>query len=276
MIFQGVPPDFLYKLPKINLNALPSHFDCLGVIGLPETGKTHYLTHYSFKKLLSLKEGNGVWTTATGMLNRIQTGLSDGIGLRYILDEFIKPELLLIDDLFASEKQMKSPGCDHLAEIISQRINHNRVVLWTSNLTENDIKNKCDARLASRLLSKERGAHILCKTTCHKEILTEKWVNSRDFWANWDEQDWNISYFLTELRENFPSIARLVVLRQRLTDPCIKGIILKIGEEKWNQVEYDISKFLEKNSKRKDLKSSMETALSKIMFDNSSKHAINE
>lgn len=252
MIFQGVPSQFLRKWPERFPDTIYTN---LGFVGEPGIGKTHYATNLVFQELIDTPNSKGIWITAHELLNRVHEGLKVGLGFETVIKDYLKTSILFVDDLFASEKQMKPPGCDTITDIISRRMNEGLKTVWTSNLSVDDIINNCDGRLASRLCSENRGGIVLEFLERPKQSFKEKWNNSRYLYSEWSEDQIAANDFMLSLESEqyWPYskalLFRLYNERKNLSKKAIAIIMSKINVDKWLLLSKEIDAFIEECNK---------------------------
>lgn len=70
------------------------------------------------------------------------------------LDALVQPDILVIDDL-GSESIFNNVTKEYLLILLNERQKENKITLFTTNLTLNDIKNKYNERFLSRLVDKD-------------------------------------------------------------------------------------------------------------------------
>ncbi len=253
MIFDGVPKEFLRKFPERIL--FSNIYTNLGFVGEPGIGKTHYATNYVFQELCDSPNRKGLWITAHKLLNSVHEGLKLGLGLETVVKDYLTPDILLIDDLFASEKQMKAPGSDTLMDIISRRMNDGLKTVWTSNLSESDIIDNCDGRLASRLLSEDRGAVVIEFLARPRIDFKGNWTNSRHLYSEWTEDQIAANEFLLTLEcEQYWPYSKALLFRlynekKNLSKKAMAIIVSKINIDKWQLLCKEIDAFIEECSK---------------------------
>lgn len=255
MIFEVVPNAFRWKFPERIL--IQQIYLNLGIIGPPEVGKTHYLTNYAFQELYDTKDAVGVWTTAQQILTRIHEGIRADLGLETLIQYYMKPDILLIDDLFASANQMKPPGCDTLLDIFTRRMNDGKRTLWTSNKTENEIMEDCDPRFASRLLSKTRKSLIIEFTDKPLDLeFKEQWSNSRCLFANWSEDQFAAHCFICDVESersrpfSYSALFRFNQSMQMMTKKAKAIVMSKISIDLWNEICEEINLMYERSKGR--------------------------
>lgn len=132
------------NVTKININ----------ILGKPGCGKTFFLE--CLANSLIEKNYNICYKTAFD-LNEICRLYH--CGQSYELSDIMKADILLIDDL-GSEPILRNVTKEYLYNIINQRqVNHLPTII-TSNLNLNDILNKYDERIFSRLSNKNLSLNI--------------------------------------------------------------------------------------------------------------------
>lgn len=177
MDFQNVPKAFRFKLSNQSATALPEKL-IVGLMGEPGTGKTHLATDLCYRWLEARSSLTGLWITTEELLSKYHQGMAEqGKGMEGALKPFLKADILLIDDLFATNRQQKSPGSDTLADIISRRTNDMLKTVWTSNWGKEKILKEVDPRLSDRLLNQSReSCATISKTKITKCKMDAPWI----------------------------------------------------------------------------------------------------
>lgn len=140
--------DSLIKILK-NLINNPK-FNTLLFSGETGTGKT-YLSK-SFLKTYILNNKLGLFIPAFNLNNELlkyHTNFSENKNL----DRYLEPDLLVIEDL-GTETKYNNVTNEYLLFILNERQEANKLTLFTTNLTLNDIKEKYNERFFSRLIDK--------------------------------------------------------------------------------------------------------------------------
>jgi len=117
------------------------------------TGKT-YISK-SFLKTYILKNNLGLFIPAFNLNNELLKYHTDWNSNKN-LDRYLEPDLLVIEDL-GTETKYNNVTNEYLLHILNERQEANKLTLFTTNLTLNDIKEKYNERFLSRLVDKNNS-----------------------------------------------------------------------------------------------------------------------
>lgn len=123
------------------------------LVGQTGTGKTYLITACAN---LALAGGKSVlFTTAYNLANSfLQAHISQLETRQAILDSITEVDVLVIDDL-GTEKSYKTVTGDYLFAVINERIAQNKQTFISTNLSLQQIRDKYDERLFSRLVDQK-------------------------------------------------------------------------------------------------------------------------
>ncbi len=123
------------------------------LLGQTGTGKTYLITACAN---LALAKGKSVlFTTAYNLANSfLQAHVAELETRQAILDSLSEVEVLVIDDL-GTEKSYKNVTADYLFAVINERIVQNKQTFISTNYTLQQIRDKYDERLFSRLIDQK-------------------------------------------------------------------------------------------------------------------------
>jgi len=117
-----------------------------------ETGTGKTFISKSFLKTYILNDNLGLFITSFNLneeLRKYHINFSENKSL----DRYIEPKILVIDDL-GTENMFNNITKEYLLQILIERQEKNKLTLFTTNLTLNDIKERYNERFLSRLLDK--------------------------------------------------------------------------------------------------------------------------
>jgi DNA replication protein DnaC len=137
-----------------NFPCTPSNVILCGATG---TGKTFAAN--LMKQSLQQKKVWVEYTTAFSMVNTFQKYVNSFGRDDEDLENFLNCEVLIIDDLGA-EPIIKNVTQEHIYNIINERLYNGLAFIITTNLTPQQIMERYDQRIASRILSKENSTII--------------------------------------------------------------------------------------------------------------------
>lgn len=139
------------KLIKILESQIKNQkFNTILFSGETGTGKT-YISK-SFLKTYILSNKLGLFIPAFNLNNELVKYHFDWNANKN-LDRYLEPDLLVIEDL-GTENQNNNITNEYLLHILNERQEENKLTLFTTNLTLNDIKEKYNERFLSRLIDK--------------------------------------------------------------------------------------------------------------------------
>ncbi len=123
------------------------------LLGQTGTGKTYLITACAN---LALAKGKSVlFTTAYNLSNSfLQAHVAELETRQAILDSLSEVEVLVIDDL-GTEKSYKNVTADYLFAVINERIAQSKQTFISTNYTLQQIRDKYDERLFSRLIDQK-------------------------------------------------------------------------------------------------------------------------
>lgn len=116
------------------------------------TGKTYIAK--SFLKTLILQNKLGLFYDINSLNQQFLNAHLNFEARDKILYDIYNCDVLIIDDL-GSENTFKNVTREYLLTILNDRQSQNKITLFTTNLTLNDIKTKYTERFFSRLMDKE-------------------------------------------------------------------------------------------------------------------------
>lgn len=122
-------------------------------IGPPGTGKTH-LAVAALRELIRRRNAEGVFYDFQALLNHIRSGYDATSGTmdREAYRSAIEAEILVLDDLGAH--RVTDWVEDTVTSIITQRCNHRRATLVTTNLRDPEAGNQRESGLTADLYAK--------------------------------------------------------------------------------------------------------------------------
>lgn len=128
------------------------------LVGGCGTGKTYVMK--SFSKSL-LENGKTIlYLTAFALNNLIkEMTFGDYNTQKQIQNQLLDVDLLVIDDL-GTEQILRNVTVENLYTIIDERINRNKKIILSTNLTPNNIIQRYNERIYSRLFHKNLSLHI--------------------------------------------------------------------------------------------------------------------
>lgn len=139
------------KLIKILQNNIETNkFNTILFSGETGTGKT-FLSK-SFLKTYILTDKLGLFIPSFKLGNELRKYHVD-FNENKSLDRYLEPDLLVIEDL-GTENMYNNITNEYLLVILNERQEANKLTLFTTNLTLNDIKERYNERFLSRLLDK--------------------------------------------------------------------------------------------------------------------------
>lgn len=139
------------KLIEILLNLDKTKINTILFSGATGTGKTFIAK--SLLKSMILKNNYGLGKSSFEVNNYFYNVNYDFKGDKS-LTELIEPDVLLIDDLGA-ENMINNVTKEYLLILLNARQDKNKLTIFTSNLTLNDLRIKYNERFFSRLVCKE-------------------------------------------------------------------------------------------------------------------------
>lgn len=151
----GLPPKYNNKsfvdiqgLPQI-VEGLRAYTESVFIHGPTGTGKTHLAIATAKESICE----SAIFVTAPELLLAIRSCFSDGAARREddLIQEYTSTDLLILDDLGAEKSTEYSITTLYL--IIDRRDRSLKRTIITSNLSLQEISEKLDARIASRLSS---------------------------------------------------------------------------------------------------------------------------
>lgn len=147
-------------LSKVNKTTLNTFLIC----GATGTGKTYIAK--SFLKTQILQNNLGLFYDINNLNQQFLNAHLSYNERDKILYDIYNCDVLIIDDL-GSENIYKNVTKEYLLSMLNERQTNNKITLFTTNLTLNDIKNQYNERFFSRLLDKNIG---LCWNFCGKDL----------------------------------------------------------------------------------------------------------
>ena len=139
------------KLLQI-LNSLIKNQKYNTILFSGETGKGKTHISKSFLKTYILSNKLGLFIPAFNLNNELLKYHTDW-NTNKNLDRYLQPDLLVIEDL-GTETLYKNVTNEYLLQILNERQESNKLTLFTTNLTLNDIKERYNERFFSRLIDK--------------------------------------------------------------------------------------------------------------------------
>jgi len=118
------------------------------LMGLPGTGKTHLMTGFAYRATIELGI-SCVFQGFTELLSELRQGYSDGKSDIEIIEPHLQADVLIIDDL--GKGRNTAWELSILDTLISERYNHHRLIMATTNYTERE-----EDTLRERVLSRDR------------------------------------------------------------------------------------------------------------------------
>ena len=123
--------------------------DGLLLTGGPGAGKT-YLAAAIFITVVKSRKASVKFRRASQLFQDIRDSYGqDDVSEEGILDDYIKPSFLVLDDLGAGS--LSDHERRYTLEVIDRRLNEERPTIITTNLTLAEISDRMDERIASRL-----------------------------------------------------------------------------------------------------------------------------
>lgn len=139
------------KLIKILQNNIETQkFNTILLSGETGTGKT-FLSK-SYLKTYILTDKLGLFIPSFNLGNELRKYHID-FDENKSLDRYLEPDLLVVEDL-GTENMYNNITNEYLLVILNERQEANKLTLFTTNLTLNDIKERYTERFLSRLLDK--------------------------------------------------------------------------------------------------------------------------
>lgn len=123
------------------------HETTLTLRGDPGAGKTHLATA-TLRRFVGAGNRGGLWVSVSGLLHRLRQIVATGSD-EDLMGKLIAARLLVLDDLGAQKSTDWT--VDRLYLLIATRYDALRPTIITTNLSLNDIRDRLDARIASRL-----------------------------------------------------------------------------------------------------------------------------
>lgn len=128
------------------------------LVGGCGTGKTYVMK--SFSKSVLEKGKTILYLTAFSLNNLIkEMTFGDYKTQKEIQNQLLDVDLLVIDDL-GTEQILKNVTVENLYTIIDERMNRNKKIILSTNLTPNNIIQRYNERVYSRLFHKSLSLHI--------------------------------------------------------------------------------------------------------------------
>lgn len=142
------------KLIEVLQNLIKNQkFNTILFSGETGTGKT-YISK-SFLKTYILSNKLGLFIPSFNLNNEL-VKYHTNFDKNKNLDRYLEPDLLVVEDL-GTENIYNNITKEYLLLILNQRQETNKLTLFTTNLTLNDIKNRYNERFLSRLLDKNQS-----------------------------------------------------------------------------------------------------------------------
>lgn len=173
--FDFVPAKFerQIKTPRIRPY---EDYSVVVVHGSPGVGKTHEACSFIFGQIIAGNASTAAFLMPTHLLRWISDPPAHWKG-QATVDALRDYDILLIDDLFTSERHWQEPLIGMLRDVIVQRIDNNRKTIITTNRGQDIFQDHLDTGLASRLLDPKRREAIWTE-------LEEKRFNEKDLGEN--------------------------------------------------------------------------------------------
>lgn len=142
----------LYKITNLLLKIYNSKYNTILFTGATGTGKTYIAKSFLKTMAQNLKLCRFY---SSFELNR-QFLDAHRISEKYnsIMDRLLESDIMVIDDL-GSEPIYNNVTAEYFLNLLNERQAKNKITLFTTNLTLNDIKTKYTERFFSRLMDKE-------------------------------------------------------------------------------------------------------------------------
>ena len=118
------------------------------LMGSPGTGKTHLMTGFAYRATIELGI-SCVFQGFTELLSELRQGYSDGKSDIEIIEPHLQTDVLIIDDL--GKGRNTAWELSILDTLITERYNHHRLIMATTNYTERE-----EDTLRERVLSRDR------------------------------------------------------------------------------------------------------------------------
>lgn len=134
------------------LNLDKTNFNTILFSGATGTGKTYIAK--CFAKTLCNKEILTRYYSSSEINKKFCDAHHNVYKLDEILSDIYEADVLIVDDLGA-EAKYKNITKEYFLDLLNERQSKNKVTLFTTNLTLNDIKKEYTERFFSRLLDKE-------------------------------------------------------------------------------------------------------------------------
>ena len=129
------------------------------VNGKSGVGKTYIMK--SFAKSLVEKDKTVLYLTAFSLNNLFLEMTLGGYEVKEkILKQLLDVDLLLIDDL-GTEQIYKNVTIENLYNIIDERMVRNKMIMFSTNLIPDEILDRYDIRIYSRLFHKEKTIRMI-------------------------------------------------------------------------------------------------------------------
>lgn len=129
------------------------------IMGKCGGGKTYVMK--SFAKSVTEKEKTVLYLTAFGINNLFLEMTLGGYETKQkILHQLLDVDLLIIDDL-GTEQIYKNVSVENFYAILDERMNRNKRIMLSTNLTPQEIMDRYDIRIYSRLFHKGKSLNMV-------------------------------------------------------------------------------------------------------------------
>ena len=182
MKFKNVPREFKQKIMEPRLMPMPEKI--VVIHGSPGSGKTHETVDLINRMLKAGDASSAEFATMEGINGDIGKSISAKGCKEYIVERLQSVDVLLLDDLFTSEKHFQEPMFSTMREILVDRADNRRKTFITTNCDVSQIAGMDDG-LRSRLVDDDRGLtrwHKLKKKKLSENGLGEEWTEDDPKW----------------------------------------------------------------------------------------------
>lgn len=145
-------------------------------VGATGTGKT-YLAKSIAKEIMN-KEFTALFVSSFNLNNAfLKIHTSKSVDKMLEIDEFLEPDLLIIDDL-GTEPILKNVTKEYLLVLLSERVINKKSTIFTTNLIPTEILDKYDERLFSRMFDKSHSLTVNFGISKTKDLRIKKNKNA--------------------------------------------------------------------------------------------------
>lgn len=142
----------LYKITNLLLKIYNSKYNTILFTGATGTGKTYIAK--SFLKTMAQNLKLCRFYSSFELNRQFNQAHRNEKLFNSLMDELLESDIVVIDDL-GSESSYNNITVENFLNLLNERQSKNKITLFTTNLTLNDIKTKYTERFFSRLMDKE-------------------------------------------------------------------------------------------------------------------------